>query len=60
VDLGDEARPVFPLGKGSEIEQLDRSAREWNATAGEGGQLVLAGSGAPIGRKRRIGWLRQR
>jgi hypothetical protein len=44
VDLGDELRPVFQLDKGDEIEQLDGSARQWNATAGEGGRLAL-GSG---------------
>ncbi|HET8863428.1 MAG TPA: hypothetical protein VFM94_09280 [Solirubrobacterales bacterium] len=50
VDLGDELRPVFQLGKGSEIEQLDGSARQWNARAGEGGRLSL---GAPrAGRSR--------
>jgi hypothetical protein len=41
VDLGDELRPVFQLDKGSEIEQLDGPAREWNARAGEGGRLAL-------------------
>jgi hypothetical protein len=41
VDLGDELRPVFQLGKGEEIDQLDGSARQWNASAGEGGRLAL-------------------
>lgn len=41
VDLGDELRAVFQLGKGDEIDQLDGSAREWNARADEGGRLVL-------------------
>lgn len=41
VDLSDEMRPVFQLDKGSEVEQLDGSARQWNARAGEGGQLGL-------------------
>jgi hypothetical protein len=41
VDLGDELRPVFQLGKGDEIGQLDGSAREWNAHAAEGGRLAL-------------------
>jgi hypothetical protein len=41
VDLGDEMRAVFQLDKGSEVEQLDGSARQWNARAGEGGQLGL-------------------
>ena len=39
VDLGDELRPVFALDKGSELGQLDGSARQWNATAVEGGRL---------------------
>lgn len=41
VDLGDELRAVFQLGRGDEIEQLDGSAREWNARTGEDGQLAL-------------------
>jgi glycosyltransferase A (GT-A) superfamily protein (DUF2064 family) len=44
VDLGDELRPVFQLGRGEEIDQLDGSARQWNATAADGGRLAL---GAP-------------
>lgn len=43
VDLRDESRPVFVLGKGFELGQLDGSARQWNATA-VGGKLAL---GAP-------------
>jgi hypothetical protein len=56
VDLGDELRPVFPIDKGSEIDQLDRSARQWNASAEEGGRLALGASrpsrapdGEPVG-----------
>ncbi len=60
VDLAEESRPAYPLGKGSEVEQLDRSARQWNATAAEGGQLALGSSGARSGLKRRAGWLRRR
>lgn len=41
VDLGDELRAVFQLGRGEEIEQLDGSAREWNAHAEEDGRLAL-------------------
>lgn len=41
VDLGDELRAVFQLGKGEEIDQLDGPAREWNARAEEGGRIVL-------------------
>lgn len=43
VDLGDEARAVFQIDRGERIDQLDGSAREWNARA-EGGRLAL---GAP-------------
>jgi hypothetical protein len=46
VDLGDELRPVFPIDKGNEVDQLDRSARQWNASAEEGGRLAL-GLSAP-------------
>ena len=56
VDLGDELRAVFPLDKGTEIEQLDGSARQWNARAGDGGRLALgaprtapARDGEPVG-----------
>jgi hypothetical protein len=56
VDLGDELRAVFQLGKGEEIDQLDGPARQWNASAGEGGRLVLganatagAAGGEPVG-----------
>ena len=59
VDLGDERRPVFEIDKGEEVEQLDRSARHWNASAGEGGQLVF-GAGRPPAPRRRAGWLRRR
>ena len=41
VDLGDELRAVFQLGKGEEIDQLDGPARQWNASVGDGGRLVL-------------------
>jgi hypothetical protein len=52
VDLADELRPVFLIAKGEEVEQLDRSARQWNAAAGEGGRLAL---GAPVARRERDG-----
>jgi hypothetical protein len=57
VDVGAELRPVVPLGKGSEIDQLDPAARQWNASVVEGGRIVLvaptrgrATAGAPVGR----------
>ncbi len=57
VDLGDELRPVFALDKGLEVSQLDAAARQWNASALEGGRIVLAApahgvaaDGEPVGR----------
>jgi hypothetical protein len=44
VDLSDELRPVFEIAKGFEVAELDASARQWNATAVEGGHVVM---GAP-------------
>jgi hypothetical protein len=52
VDVGDEMRAVFPLDKGDRIDQLDGSARQWNARAGEGGRLEL---GAPPAARSRDG-----
>jgi hypothetical protein len=46
VDIADELRPVFELGKGSQVEQLDAAAKQWNATVGEDGKLRLAAEGA--------------
>jgi len=61
VDLADEMRPVFLIARGEEVEQLDRSARHWNASAGEDGRLVIRGKAArgETG-KQRTGWLRRR
>ncbi|HEX5591840.1 MAG TPA: hypothetical protein VFX35_00685 [Solirubrobacterales bacterium] len=42
VDIGDELRPVFQIDKGSEIDQLDPAARQWNARVDEDGKLGLA------------------
>ncbi|HEU4599853.1 MAG TPA: hypothetical protein VFS26_08905 [Solirubrobacterales bacterium] len=46
VDIGDESRPVFEIAKGSEIDQLDAAAKQWNAALGEDGKLRLAGEPA--------------
>jgi hypothetical protein len=46
VDLADELRPVFQIDKGTELDQLDGPARQWNAGAGEGGRIALGGAGA--------------
>jgi hypothetical protein len=42
VDIGDELRPVFQIDKGREIDQLDHAARQWNASVGDDGRLMLA------------------
>ncbi len=52
VDMGDEMRAVFQLGKGDEVGQLDGSAREWNARSVEGGRLSL---GTPSAKRSRDG-----
>jgi hypothetical protein len=41
VDLGDADDPVTLLSKGQELEELDESMREWNATAQADGQLAV-------------------
>jgi hypothetical protein len=46
VDIGDELRPVFQIDKGQEIDQLDHAARQWNASADEGGSLTLGAPGS--------------
>ena len=43
VDVADPSRPVLELGKGSEIEQLDAAAKQWNAVVGDDGRLRLGG-----------------
>jgi hypothetical protein len=42
VEIGDEARPVFEIAKGGEIEQLDYAARQWNAKVSKDGKLRLS------------------
>jgi hypothetical protein len=59
VDLADELRPVFLIDKGEEVGQLDRSARQWNVSAGENGRLALGVNMARNGRARRAAWLRR-
>jgi len=46
VDIGDELRPVFQLGKGGELDQLDPAAKQWNGLVGEDGRLRLSGEPA--------------
>ena len=42
VDLGDDADPVALLEKGEELEQIDETLRDWNATLDAEGRLVGA------------------
>jgi hypothetical protein len=50
VVLGDDRRQVFQIDRGTELAQLDGSARQWNASAGEGGRIALgAPSREPVG-----------
>jgi hypothetical protein len=44
VDIDDELRQVFQIDRGTEIGQLDGSARQWNASAEDGGRISI---GAP-------------
>jgi len=54
----DRAGQVVEIAKGEDVEQLDRSARQWNASVGKGGQLVFGAAGRqPL---RRAFWLRRR
>jgi hypothetical protein len=57
VDTGDLSRPVFELGRGGELAELDGSARVWNGSAAESGCLSL-GLGsvppAPLSRAERL------
>ena len=59
VDADEGRRPVREIARGEDVEQLDRSARHWNASLGEGARVVLGAAGSPL-RRRRIGWLRRR
>ena len=41
VDLGDAEDPVNLLDKGTELDELDESMREWNATALADGRIAV-------------------
>ena len=43
--LVDQAGSVVEIARGEDIEQLDRSARQWNASVGQGGQLLFGAAG---------------
>jgi len=49
---------VSQIANGGEVDELDRSARHWNAAVEGDGHLTL---GVPVGRpRRRARWLRRR
>ncbi len=39
VDVNDPAKAVYAIANGSELRELDAAARQWNASATEGGRL---------------------
>jgi hypothetical protein len=41
VDLSDEIRPVYELGKGGELRELDAPAKQWNARMEDSGRIEL-------------------
>lgn len=60
VDVGEGRRPVREIARGDDVEQLDRSARHWNASLGEGARVIFGTAGSPVRRRRSIGWLGRR
>jgi hypothetical protein len=58
VDLAGERPRVSRIGSGGEADELERSARQWNAAAEPDGRLTLGRAAARS--KRRAGWLRRR
>jgi hypothetical protein len=52
VDLSEGARPVVQLAKGTELDQLDAAARQWNAAVAEAGRIVIA---VPARRRNAVG-----
>jgi hypothetical protein len=54
----DQAGRVTEIGRGEDIERLDRSARHWNAGVGERGQLIFGAAGRQPAR--RAFWRRRR
>ena len=56
VDAADGV--VREIGKGEDLEQLDSSARHWNAAVGRRGALSFGAAG--LAPRRRRAWLRRR
>jgi hypothetical protein len=49
VDLGDAADPVALTANGEEVEQIDETLRDWNATIDDEGRLVAGAAVADGG-----------
>jgi hypothetical protein len=54
----EEAGRVVETARGEQVEQLDRSARQWNAGVGKHGQLTFGAAGRQS--TRRAFWQRRR
>jgi hypothetical protein len=54
----DQTGRVVETAKGEDVEQLDRSARQWNAGVGKRGQLIFGAAGRQSAR--RSFWRRRR
>jgi hypothetical protein len=48
VDISDELREVYEIGKGGELSELDAPAKQWNARMEESGRIEIGV--VPIGR----------
>jgi hypothetical protein len=54
----DQAGHVVEIARGEDVEQVDRSARQWNAGVGKRGQLTFGAAGRQPAR--RAFWLGRR
>lgn len=55
----DQAGRVVEIARGEEVEQLDRSARQWNARVDKGGRLIFGAAAGPRPARRAF-WLGRR
>jgi hypothetical protein len=53
IDLGDSADPVVLVGNGEEVEQIEETLRDWNATIDDEGRLVAGDTVAEGGKGER-------
>ncbi len=42
VDLSEQAQPVYEIGEGRRLAELEPAARQWNAAAGPDGRISVA------------------